>query len=267
MKKKISWVALLVTVCGALAGGGSFRHFGALSVAGAAPVADPRARTSRPEPLGGIARSMRFGAALVEGTVDKVTLVYDEKHGPRTNFHMNVEKVHAGTLSSNDLTISQFGGVLPDGTKVGASEIPVLAQGRRYLVLVANDTSTAFWSSIVDGYAFAIENISGKDTLVGEDGRLVREISVMGPRFGRLPLFERLKFDGKTFPKPARAARVASADVDDEVARSADVESAISAMKDAAALENVAAGGRLGSVERPGGTWIGGPVEPASEEK
>jgi hypothetical protein len=147
----------------------------------------------------------------------------------------------------------------------GASEIPMLEEGRRYLLLAANSTTTGFWSGIVDNYVFAIEDL-GTEVLVGWDGRVLQEISLRGPRFGGVPLFESPRHDGVHFPAAARLTSVASEDLDAEVARAITVTQAAKAIVDAAFLEGIEIGGTLASPDPPGASWQGGPAAPSEPE-
>lgn len=227
-----------------------------LTVARAAVAATPQApSTSPPEPVGLTAQMARYAAALVEGTVDGVSLSYDERRGPRTNFHMSVSKVHAGKLPSKDFVISQYGGSTPDGSTFRAPEVPMLAEGRSYLVMVANDKATGFWSGILIDYVFAIEDIGSSQVLVGPGGHVLRDVSVVGPRYGDVSLFEAPKYDGKKFSRPARLPSISAADVAAEVAEGLDVPRAVRSIVGAAAAEGVQMGGALASSDPPGERW------------
>lgn len=217
------------------------------------------------EPVGAVARVARFGAALVEGFVDNVTFSYDDRLGPRTNFHMLVEKVHAGTFTSSDITISQYGGFLPNGQFAGASHVPMLTQNRHYLVMLANNTTTAFWSAVVDDYAFAVEDIGAKRVLVSSDGRVMREVSLMGPKYTREAVFEPSIFDGKAYTVPRRIAPAPDGEAD-ELATAVDVDQAAQAIIAAAATEGIRIGGPLASSDPPGSSWQSLPLAPAQTQ-
>ncbi|MBI3204802.1 MAG: hypothetical protein HYZ29_24920 [Myxococcales bacterium] len=228
------------------------------SLAGAAqPARTGGSQVSLP-PVSGLARAAARCAALVEGRVERVTFSYSEASGPRTNFHISVEVVHAGSVPRRDLVVSQFGGFLPNGKFAGATHVPKLAEGRRYLLALQSTAETGFWSGVVEDYVFAIENEGGKEVLVGEEGQVLKEMSLLGPRFGGAPVFAKVRFDGTTYRAPGRLAAAAQ-----DTREGIDARSAATAIRQAAEAEGVSIGGSLASAVPPWKPWNRGPVAAA----
>lgn len=229
------------------------------SLAGAAQ----QPRTAGPQvsvpPASDLARAAARSAALVEAQVERVTFSYSEASGPRTNFHVSVEIVHAGSVPKRDLVVSQFGGFLPGGQFAGATHVPMLAEGRRYLLALQSTAETGFWSGLVEGYVFAIENDGGKEVLIGEEGQVLKEMSLLGPRFGGAPVFEKVRFDGATYRAPVRLATPAR-----DAGEGIDARSAATAIRQAADAEGVSIGGGLASAIPPWKPWNRGPVAAAA---
>ena len=229
------------------------------SLAGAAqPARTDRSQVSSP-PVGALARAAARCAALVEVRVERVTFGYSEASGPRTNFHVSVEVVHAGSVPERDLVVSQFGGFLPNGRFAGATHVPMLAEGRRYLLALQSTAETGFWSGVVEDYVIAIENDGGKEILIGEEGQVLKEMSLLGPRFAGAPVFGKVRFDGATYRAPGRLAAPAQ-----EAREGIDARSAATAIRQAAEAEGVSIGGSLASVVPPWKPWNRGPVAEAA---
>jgi hypothetical protein len=199
------------------------------------PVAPP---SPSPSPAG---VSISKGAALVRGTVIARKSAYDPVGGPRTEYTFKVEDVYEGSVPREQVVLSFLGGHLPDGRFLAVSDVPILADGRSYLALLAADS--AFFSPVVPDFLFAIEDIEGKEVLIGEDGRGLAAITVLGPRFGEQPLFEEPRFDGQDF----RSAVPLQTPVTE---RMLTVSNAVRAIRAIAAADQIQLGGPLADPRR-----------------
>lgn len=130
-----------------------------------AATVDPPRNPASMSPAG---RVLADAAALVEGKVLTVSFSYDEESGPRTNFEFQVDRVHEGSVPTERLTLSVLSGFLPSGQFMTATDTPAFSEGQRCLLLLT--AKSAFWSSIVPGYAFTIETFDGNDVVIGEEG-------------------------------------------------------------------------------------------------
>lgn len=196
-------------------------------------------------------RSLAQGAALVEGTVGTIEFSYDEVRGPRTNVEFFVEQVHEGAVPSEHLTLSIFGGFLPTGKFVTTSETPIFATGQRNLLLLTSQS--AFWSPIVPGYGFVIEDVDGEATLVGDGGGALLSIGVLGPRFDGQALFQGPRFDGRTFQPSTRLET-------NPVRHGLGVAAAVAAIRAITKADGLTIGGKLGQVDPPWSPWSAIPV-------
>ncbi len=196
-------------------------------------------------------RQLVDGAALVEGTVGTITFSYDDVTGPRTNVHFFVDKLHEGSIPASQLTLSVFGGYLPSGQFMTTSETPVFAEGQRCLLLLTN--KSAFWSPIVPGYGFSIESVDGEDMLIGDEGRAVVSIGVLGPKFGSEALFQSPRFDGFSFQRATRLAAAPST-------RTLKTSEAVDAIRAVLRSDGVRLAGALGSTKPTWSRWNETPV-------
>ncbi len=196
-----------------------------------------------PSPAGA---SIRKGAALVRGSVIAIKSAYDPAGGPRTEYTFKIGNVYEGSVPSEEIVLSFLGGYLPDGRFLTVSDVPILAEGRSYLALLAADS--AFFSPVVPDYLFAVEDVEGEEALIGEDGRGLAAITVLGPRFGEQPLFEEPHFDGKGFRSAVRLQTP-------ERERTLTVSGAVRAIRAIAAADQVRIGGPLPDPRRGRTQW------------
>jgi hypothetical protein len=204
---------------------------------------EPPAPSANRSPAG---RTLADGAALVEGTIGALTFSYDDENGPRTNYELLVENVHAGSLPSPRLVLSMFGGFLPSGQFTTSSETPAFAEGQRCLLLLTN--KSAFWSPIVPGYGFTIETVDGTDVVIGEEGHPLVSVGVLGPKFGKDKLVEGPSFDGlKMRPQVLLPASPSE--------RLMDVVDAVNAIRAILKADGISLGGGLGPTKRQGTKW------------
>ena len=89
--------------------------------------------------------------------------------------------------------IRQFGGLLPDGRMVVASELPVFVEGKEYVLFLRNTKWNV--SPVVGDLALRVEAVEGNEVLVNSDGQAITGIGSAGLTVGPA-LFEGPKLDG-----------------------------------------------------------------------
>lgn len=134
----------------------------------------PPARPKRPHPLAGV-------ASVVEADVVSARYLYDDIQGPRTEFTLANVVVHRGS-APKELTFTQYGGQLPDGSFVGASELPVLNPGSRYVLFLGG--TPWFYTPVWAGLSFRVEKVGARSIILGPEGRTVTSFGAEGVTFG-----------------------------------------------------------------------------------
>jgi hypothetical protein len=190
-------------------------------------------------------RVLADAAALVEGKVLTVSFSYDEESGPRTNFEFQVDRVHEGSVPTERLTLSVLSGFLPSGQFMTATDTPAFSEGQRCLLLLT--AKSAFWSSIVPGYAFTIETFDGNDVVIGEEGHALVSIGVTGARFGTEKVVRPSSFDGTKFEPPTRLAALSE--------RALGVADAVDQIRAIAKQDRLSLRGGLGSTKPDWSPW------------
>jgi hypothetical protein len=116
--------------------------------------------------------------AIVQGDVEDITFDSQECEGPRTVIHLSAVSTLLGDPHDSKMTLRVFGGPLPNGSFVSASELPRYVLGAHY-ILVLRNTDWRF-SPVIGDLAFRAETIAGKQVLVDTDGHGVTGISDSG---------------------------------------------------------------------------------------
>lgn len=127
-------------------------------------------------------------AAVVEGDVSDVSFDYDDCAGPRTKLKVTNTRTLLGTTVSGDVVLSVFGGPLPNGKWVEASEMPQFALGARYLFFLRNTDWT--FAPIIGDLAYRHETIAGEPVLVSQLGQAVTGMFESGIETNTVPLTE-----------------------------------------------------------------------------
>jgi hypothetical protein len=118
--------------------------------------------------------------AVLEGTVEDVRFDYDECGGPRTVIRLNTVETLLGGRHESGLELRTFGGPLPNGNFMSASELPRYVLGARYLLLLRN-TDWRF-SPVIGHLAFRLESIGNKRVLINTAGFAVTGVDASGIR-------------------------------------------------------------------------------------
>jgi len=117
--------------------------------------------------------------SVVEGTIQDVRFDMDDCWGPRTVLTLSdVRSLLGAPHPSSTLELYTFGGLLPDGSYVEVSELPRYALGARYLLFLRNTDWR--YSPVIGDYAYRLERIAGKDTLISTSGRAVTGLTDEG---------------------------------------------------------------------------------------
>jgi len=120
-------------------------------------------------------------AAVIEASVEDVQFRYDEIEGPRTVATLGRILVRLGRAIPEDLStleIRSFGGLLPDGREIAATDVPRLGLGERYVVFLRNTDWTL--SPVAFGLALRVVTFGNTEALVDQSGRLVIGVSSYG---------------------------------------------------------------------------------------
>ena len=113
--------------------------------------------------------------AIVEGDVSDIAYSYQDCEGPRTRVVLRNVRTLLGEPHDATLNLQMFGGPLPDGRFVEASELPAFAIGAHYVIFLRN-TDWRF-SPVITNLALRVERIAGRDVLVTSDGFGVTGVS------------------------------------------------------------------------------------------
>lgn len=135
-------------------------------------------------------------AAVLEGVVTDIQYDYTEEEGPWTRVILSDVQAHFGSAPPL-VEIRHFGGPLPNGSLMIASEIPAFVKGYRYVVFLRNTAWNV--SPVVGNLALRVETVDETEVLVNSDGQAVTEVSLGGVQVGTT-LFGGINRDG-TPPK------------------------------------------------------------------
>lgn len=132
-------------------------------------------------------------AAVIEGTVAEIRHEYSDAEGPWTLVVLRDVKSHLGQAPA-ELTLRHFGGPLPNGRHLVATELPVFVADQRYVVFLRNTAWNL--SPVVADYALRVARFEGTEVLVNTDGLALTGVGPMGLLFGEA-LFEGPQLDGR----------------------------------------------------------------------
>ncbi|MBE4748698.1 hypothetical protein G4177_11045 [Corallococcus sp. ZKHCc1 1396] len=131
-------------------------------------------------------------AAVVEGDVVDVRSEYSPRTGPWTVVTLGNVRSHLGS-APGELRLRQAGGLLPDGRQRVVSHVPRFVRGARYVVFLRNTGWSL--SPVLDGQAFRVESVGGREVLVGAEGGLVSGLGSAGVR-QTAPVFDAVDLMG-----------------------------------------------------------------------
>jgi hypothetical protein len=117
-------------------------------------------------------------AAIVRAKVTGISYAYGNCLGPRTIVSLDGVQTLAGTNADDHVELVTFGGKLPDGHFVSASELPRYVKGASYILFLRN-TDWRF-SPVIGDLAFREENIAGRPVLIDSDGFAVSGVGPSG---------------------------------------------------------------------------------------
>ncbi|RYZ41342.1 MAG: hypothetical protein EOO71_12415 [Myxococcaceae bacterium] len=140
-------------------------------------------------------------AAVVEGEVTDLRSEYSPRTGPWTVVTLGNVRAHLGDAPA-ELRLKQMGGLLPDGRQRVVSHVTRFVRGARYVVFLRNTGWSL--SPVLDGQAFRVESVGGREVLVGAEGGLVSGLGAAGVR-QTAPVFETVDLTGA---RPALRAGV-----------------------------------------------------------
>jgi hypothetical protein len=164
---------------------------------GLAPLADPQ----KAAPADDLQSAARQTAAIVDGIVTDIRYDYSEEDGPWTTVILSKARPIAGSAPET-IAIRHFGGPLPNGGFVVASELPVFVRDKEYIVFLRNTVWNV--SPVVDDLAFRVDTVDTTEVVADSDGQPVLQVSAAG--FERGPaLFGDFERDGLA-PKPVDGA-------------------------------------------------------------
>jgi hypothetical protein len=133
--------------------------------------------------------------------------------------------VHRGS-APKELTFTQYGGQLPDGSFVGAAELPVLTPGSRYVLFLGG--TPWFYTPVWAGLSFRVEKVGERSIVLGPHGRAVTSFGVQGVKFGTKEVVD---YSNHPDPRFALArANVVANDIADAVDKDSFLTSAQTAM-------------------------------------
>ncbi len=124
--------------------------------------------------------------SVIQGTVEDVRFDYDDCAGPRTIIRLTGVETLLGNRHEQTIELRTFGGPLPNGNFMAASELPRYVLGARYLLVLRN-TDWRF-SPVIGDLAFRQELIAGKQVLVNSDGFAATGVDDAGIRTGSVQL-------------------------------------------------------------------------------
>jgi hypothetical protein len=188
-------------------------------------------------------------SAVIEALVTAVQYEYSDEQGPWTRVTLANVRPLFGTAPPVG-EIRQFGGPLPDGRMVVASELPVFVEGKEYVLFLRNTKWNV--SPVVGDLALRVEAVEGNEVLVNSDGQAITGVGAAGVTVGAA-LFEGPKLDG-TAPR-ALAGGLSLAD-----GKPLDRNRFANSLRAAMATQALTVAGTFS--ERPGGEfkWRGQPA-------
>ncbi|MDD2047566.1 hypothetical protein [Pseudomonas putida] len=131
-----------------------------------------------PESFDRIESLVKQTSAIVHGQVTGISYSYDDCLGPRTVVSLSRVETLAGTSVGDHISLITFGGKLPSGKFVTASELPRYVDGASYVLFLFNRDWR--FSPVIGDLAFREETIGGRKVLVDSDGFGVSGIGKLG---------------------------------------------------------------------------------------
>jgi hypothetical protein len=131
-----------------------------------------------PESFDRIESLVKQTSAIVRGQVTGISYTYDDCFGPRTVVSLSSVETLAGTSVGDHFSLITFGGKLPNGKFVTASELPRYVEGASYVLFLFNRDWR--FSPVIGDLAFREETIGGRKVLVDSDGFGVSGIGKLG---------------------------------------------------------------------------------------
>jgi hypothetical protein len=116
--------------------------------------------------------------SIIEAKVGSITYDYLDCQGPRTLVRLEGVRTLLGGQTEPTLTLRTFGGYLPNGHYVYASELPRYVLGAHYILFLRNNDWK--FSPVIGDLAFRTETVAGKTILVDTDGVAVSGVSEAG---------------------------------------------------------------------------------------
>jgi hypothetical protein len=192
MKRRKVRNRLLVAAALAIAVAATSHVIGPATV-GAQDVRKPQLPSSGvPLPVVDLQSALTQTSAVIEGLVTAIQYEYSDDQGPWTRVTLaNVRPLFGSAPAVSE--IRHFGGPLPDGRLVVASELPVFVEGKEYIVFLRNTKWNL--SPVVGDLALRVEAVDGNEVLVNSDGQAITGIGSAGVSVGPA-LFEGPQRDG-----------------------------------------------------------------------
>lgn len=131
-----------------------------------------------PESFDRIESLLKQTSAIVRGKVTGISYSYDDCIGPRTVVSLSRVETLAGASVGDNISLITFGGKLPNGKFVTASELPRYVDGASYVLFLFNRDWR--FSPVIGDLAFREEAIGGRKVLVDSDGFGVSGIGKLG---------------------------------------------------------------------------------------
>jgi hypothetical protein len=148
----------------------------------------PVAHAELPRVVENLRSLLEQTACLVEGDVAAIDHSFDPRSGPRGSVHLTHMRTLLGACTFSELKLRLFGGPVPDGRVVVASEMPRFVKGARYVMFLRN--TEWFYTPVHFPDLLRVENVGGRDLLVDDTGRVLRGIALEGLVYHEQPLFE-----------------------------------------------------------------------------
>lgn len=125
-----------------------------------------------------LVQTLKQTSAVVRGQVTGISYSYDDCLGPRTVVSLSRVETLTGTSVGDHISLITFGGKLPNGKFVAASELPRYVEGASYVIFLFNRDWR--FSPVIGDLAFREETIGGRKVLVDSDGFGVSGIGKLG---------------------------------------------------------------------------------------
>jgi len=148
-----------------------------LPVSVMAQEAAPPEDAPKPVLVSDLRSAIQQTAAVVEGRVASVEYSHEESRGTWTHVFLQGLQVHAGSLpnAGDTLAFSIFGGADPNGNFTSSSDVPVLLEGRHYILFLRN-TAWGF-SPVISEYSVELRESAGSQRVLSMSGQAVAGIT------------------------------------------------------------------------------------------